>query len=498
MGDPQTAAFPLSTTLNGISIKIAVGGQEVDAFPVSISASRIVALVPSQTPAGAGKVRVSDAGGTTELDVTIVDRNFAIFASKSAITNVGGAYALNLSDAGNTANTLTQPAMSGQQIAVLGSGAGATDQDESNPVSAQNLPGDFQLYIGGKLANILATGRSGTGIDALDLPAGLSGVDWIKAEVPTGVSGCRVSVVAITDGARVSNYATISVSPDGTTCSDPGFLTSDDINAIPTSGSYNVGSIAMSRFTLSIASPIGNIDINTDSASASFERIEARDFRSSAAANYTSIGSCIVSFASSDGSDYANATPPSLLDAGSAINLKGPKGTITMKRNDGGDYASITASGSNSPFFPSQGTPFAEAGNFTADNGSGGADVQSFVTNLTNPQPFTWTNATAIPAVQRSQGVNVTWSGGASDATVIISGASVSDKTTASFTCSANASAGAFQVPAAVTLAMPASSGDGQGALFVLSSAYSRFTAPGLDQGAFVSSGGSFKNLNYK
>jgi uncharacterized protein (TIGR03437 family) len=496
--DAQTAAFPLTPSLNGVSVKIAIDGQEVDALPVSISATRILALVPSQAPTGKGKVRVTDANGTAEVDVTIVERNFGIFAQRGLGTNAGAAYALNLNDAGNTSNSLTQPAIPGQQIAILGSGAGATDQDETNALAQQDLSGDFKLYIGGQLANVLSTGRSGLGVDALGLPAGLSGVDWIKAEVPAGISGCRVSVVAVTDGTLVSNFATISVSPDGATCSDPGYLTSDDINALPASGSYNIGSIAMTRFTLSIASPLGNIDLNTDSASAGFERIDVGDYRTSGGGSYVSIGSCVVTFSAPDGSNTDNAALPTLLDAGAAINLKGPKGTTTLKRSDAGDYASVTVSGSSSPLIPSQGVPFAEAGAFTADNGSGGADVQSFTANLNNPKPFTWSNAASVTAVQRSQGVKVTWTGGASDATVLIAGNSTSGKVSAAFTCSERASAGSFQVPAAVTLAMPASTGDNQGAFFVLSSTYSRFTAPGLDQGVFVSSGGSLKTLSYK
>ena len=496
--DPQTAAFPLQTSLNGVSIKIAVGGQEVDAFPVSISASRILALVPSQTPTGTGKVRVTDASGTTALDVTIVERNFGIFTQKALSGTAGAAYALNLANSANTSNSLTQPAMPGQQIAILGSGAGVTTQDETNAVSAESLTGDFQLFIGGKLAKIISTGRSGVGIDGLTLPAGLSGIDWIKAEVPAGVGGCRISVAAVTDGARTSNFATISVSPDGATCSDPGFLSSNDINALPASGSYNIGSISLSRLTISLASPLGNIDLNTDTAAASFQRLDVSDYSSSAGGSYISIGSCFVIYGTQDGSNLDNIPVPTLLDAGAAITLRGPKGSAVLVRNPTGDYAPVTAIGSSSSMFPSQGTPFADAGAFTADNGSGGVDVQGFTANLNNPIPFTWANADAIISVQRSQGVGITWTGGASDATVIIGGFTGNAMINASFFCYEKASAGKFQVPAAVTLALPVSGGEGQGALLVLSSTFSRFTAPGLDQGIFASSGGSLKTLSFK
>ena len=507
-GDPTTSNYPLTTNLNGVSVKVSVGGLDTDALVVSTSPTRIVALVPSTVTAGTGKVTVTDANGSASGNVTIVDRNFGIFTQKAAAGSVASAYAMNLSDGGNTWNTLTAPATPGQQIAVFGSGAGATTQDETNAVSAESLTGDFQLFIGGKLAAITSVGRSGAGIDALGLPAGLSGIDAITATVPPGVSGCRVAVVAISGSDRVSNFSTIAVSSDGSTCSDPGYLTADDINGLPASGSYNVGAISISRFSVSLSvPPLGDFTLNTDSAVASFSKVDVGDYKSSGSGSYTSIGSCIVVFSSADGSDLDNVVAPAPLDAGAAITLKGPKGTVSMKKGDDGSYAGVSAVGSNSPLFPSQGTPFADAGLFTADNGAGGADVKGFSAKLTNPTPFTWTNQAQINDVTRSKGVNVTWTGGASDATVVISGTSLgTGKTTASFSCTAPASAGSFLVPAAVTLALPptansgpsSATGTGSGALLVLSSTYSRFTAPGLDQGAFSSAGGSLKTLNYK
>ena len=501
--DPQTATLPLTTNLNGVSVKISVGGTDVDALMVSISSSRILALVPSMTPTGTGKVAVTDATGTKTLDVMVVDRNFGIFAQKSSGSNVGAAYAVNLIDGGNTANGLTTPAMPGQQIALLGSGAGATTQDETNAVNAESLSGDFKLYIGGQPASITSTGRSGMSLDGLGLPTGLAGLDSIVAAVPAGVSGCRVSVVAVTGGTRVSNFSTISVSADGTTCSDPGYLNSDDINNLPASGTYNIGAVSMTRFTISISQPqpIGNIDINTDVAVASFSQIDVGDYRSSGGGNYTSIGSCIVYFNSTDPTSVDNYVVPKLLDAGDAISLKGPKATVTMNKTATGEYTPATATGSNSPFFPSQGTPFVDPGAFTASNGAGGADVKGFSANLTNPATFTWTNQAQITDVTRAQGVTVNWTGGASDAIVIITGSSAgTGKISGSFICTAPASARTFTVPAPVTLSLPATGGanSGGGTLSLLASTYSRFTATGLDQGVFASSSGALKTLNYK
>jgi hypothetical protein len=109
-----------------------------------------------------------------------------------------------------------------------------------------------------------------------------------------------------------------------------------------------------------------------------------------------------------------------------------------------------------------------------------------------------WANQAQVAAVTRTQGVNVTWSGGASGSYVSIignSGATIGGKlVSVTFTCLAPVSAGQFTVPVPVLLALPA----GTGSLTLGSSgAIQLFTATGLDLG--VLSGASFtsKSLAY-
>jgi hypothetical protein len=122
-------------------------------------------------------------------------------------------------------------------------------------------------------------------------------------------------------------------------------------------------------------------------------------------------------------------------------------------------------------------------GNFTFV-GTGGKDVGAFNASLTLPLPFSWTNASSISNIARSQGVNVTWTGGAANTYVQITGGSsttVNGKTVSvSFSCQAPQSAGQFTVPAPVLLALPA----GNGSLDVANySNIKTFTATGLDLG---------------
>ena len=131
-----------------------------------------------------------------------------------------------------------------------------------------------------------------------------------------------------------------------------------------------------------------------------------------------------------------------------------------------------------STFLPSSG------GTFTFDNGSGGKDVQHFNAVLTLPAGLSWSNASQIASINRSQGVNVTWTGGAAGSYVEITGGSTAtiggQSTTVAFICLAPVAAGQFTVPAPVLLSLPAGSG-------ILSlgdySNIKLFTAPGIDLG---------------
>jgi hypothetical protein len=158
-------------------------------------------------------------------------------------------------------------------------------------------------------------------------------------------------------------------------------------------------------------------------------------------------------------------------------------------------------------------TPYLEPGNYTVDNGSGGADVGAFTANLTLKTPLTWVNQDAITQVTRSQGVQVTWSGGDPAGDVEITGGvvNISGGTTYSgtFVCKAPVSAGQFTVPAIVTLSMPASvtsSTPGApagtppvptGTLSVGSTVTGTFTATGINLGTISSSVLALKNVSY-
>jgi hypothetical protein len=175
------------------------------------------------------------------------------------------------------------------------------------------------------------------------------------------------------------------------------------------------------------------------------------------------VGPCIVLTLSSITPTPANIviTP---LDAGPAINLNGPNGLKTFPVTKG-SYGGMLGGGIPLPIpgAPPPAPPFIVPGAYTVDNGAGGADIGPFTTSLTLSDPlFEWTNPDANLTVNRSAGVDITFSGGDPDSPVIIQGTvSIIDPTTfkltggAAFTCTVP-NTGEFLVTSDVLNLLPA------------------------------------------
>ena len=227
----------------------------------------------------------------------------------------------------------------------------------------------------------------------------------------------------------------------------------------------------------------------------------------------SSIGTCFVYTGTTAQPTPVDLKRPRGLDAGTGINVTGPKGTKILKKEDmlSGSYSETLASGGFSfPGVPSTGDPegYLVPGNYTFNNGNGGADVGRFNASFTQLQPVVWSNKAAISTVNRSQGVTVNWTGGDPNGWVQIFGFSLSDLSenavTGFFSCLERTSVGTFNVPAAILLALPPSPVGGEigtfsGALGVGGVSTPRdFTAPGLDTGVIVSTSLAMKTVNYQ
>jgi hypothetical protein len=253
----------------------------------------------------------------------------------------------------------------------------------------------------------------------------------------------------------VSNYGTIPVATSGRTCSDPAtsILTASQLQTLANKSTVSYGFIGMGKTT----STTQSITVNgftipgsttvTDSASAAFVRYTSAQF-GSLSQSTTSVGSCtLYTYTLANAGTLPNS-PPTYLNAGSAVNLSGPEGNQALTLQSGLYFNSASPN-----FIPTSG------GVFNFNNGNGGPDVGAFTTSLTVATPLTWTNSSGITTVTRSQGVTVNWTGGNSNTYVKISGSAFSGQSSDSvggyFYCTAPVSAGTFTVPASVLLSLP-------------------------------------------
>jgi hypothetical protein len=189
-------------------------------------------------------------------------------------------------------------------------------------------------------------------------------------------------------------------------------------------------------------------------------------------------GTCIVDLEIPIGSVLV----PSTLDAGPAITVAGPNGSKQLTPLVGSYSAQLGV--------------FLDPGAYTA-SAPGGADVGPFSQNFTIPPPLTWTNQNDITTIDRSTSLDVTWTGGDPNGTIIIDGLSSG----ATFTCTAKTSDQHFSIPDFVLLSLPPTGSSAPAALVTLllsTASTTPFTASGLDSGTISSTVAVGKNVTYQ
>ena len=490
---PTQAAYPLTTNLNGTSVKVTVAGTAVDALIVSVSATQVIALLPSTTPTGTGTAVVAVNGTpSASAPILVVASAFGIY---TADQSGSGPAQVTLTDY-QTPVTLAAPATPEEPLVLMGTGLGAYNGDETNPPMGVDLSSTVTLYVGSQVAAVSYAGRSMA-----------PGVDEIDFTVPDGTNGCYVPVAVAVNGV-ISNFSSISVSPDGSTCSDPAGLPSSAISQVSAGGNLRVGFIELQRIGFSATVPIlGTVNIKQDSGAAYFYNFNnSALIASRGISSISSFSSCTVLVCTGTTCIPDNsALNVPRLDAGPNINITGPAGSATLPASANvGEYHGPL--GSSNPLTPST---FLNPGAFTA-SGSGGNDVQAFTANLTIPALLAWTNQSSFKGtIDRTQNLTINWSGGADPDYVAIFGTSTSATTpqvTATFVCTEKASAGTFQVPSYVLEALPVSGTLSQSGVnlpggFLLVGNYplsNTFSAPGLDLGFFTHTVVNGINIGYK
>jgi uncharacterized protein (TIGR03437 family) len=494
----QAGSFPLPTNLGGTSITVTVAATTVSCIMIYTSANQVAAILPSSAPVGTGTLTLTFNGSaSSSVAITVVSGSFGIFTLNEAGTGPG-----IITDANYKLIERNNTAKAGDVLIIWGTGLGPVTGNEAGgalPGDMPNIP--ITVYIGGQKASVSYRGRSGC----------CAALDQIVFTVPAGVTGCSVPVT-VQIGNTVGNYVTTALGTGGT-CTDP--TSPNNITTIlQNGGSFGFASLGRSTSSTPAIGPIPASTTTTDTGSASFVKYTAQQL--ALAQNpfqaYT-IGSCVVYTYSGQSASIVDPIKPVGLDAGNQITVNGPNGTKQLPELSGSTKGVYTAtlgggSGLNPPPL------YLSPGSYTL-TGPGGADVGAFSLNLTVPPNLTWTNMSSVAAspIIRANGQLITWTGGDPNGNVTISGGSLvfnvstpNASVGAFFLCTAPVSAGQFNIPAPVLLALPPSSTISTGGISIPTGSlavggYSqvvKFTAPGLDVGYADTSVTSTATVTYQ
>jgi uncharacterized protein (TIGR03437 family) len=458
-------AYPLETTLGGVSVQISSGGTALNAIPIFVGPNQINAILPGSTPTSpAATLRVTYNGQTSNtVSFQVIAHSFGIFTVNSASIGAG-----IITGANRQLYSVHSPANPGAAATIWGTGIGASPADDGaappQQIDMPNLP--LSIYVGTQLAAVTYRGR-----------ASFTGEDQINFVVPSGITDCNVPV-AVQIGNVVSNFATMPIAPAGQSCPDP----APPVPTLANPSSALTGNITLTRTTL-----IGTTTSTTDYGQAFFgdPQVNAFPYVPPFFGNPYSVpaGTCIGS-----------VTFPPLIDT-----LEGPMdvGPITINGPNGSQQLPTFPSFSPAQLGGGSGANaqplFLSAGDYTASATAGtevyGA-VGAFSQNFTIPQLLTWTNQGSISTVDRSAGLDVTWAGGDPDGTVQITG-------DVAFICNAKISDQHFTIPAFVLLSYPAAISPA-GNLTLGTVSTTAFTASGISSGTINSVVLFVKSVTYQ
>lgn len=482
-------AFPLSTTLGGVSIVVAQGSRTVAAIPVFVSGSQVNAIMPSDTPLGTATIYVTYEGKTSSGTAQVVPANVGIFSVNSSGSGPG--IITTSSDAIIGYNSAAHP---GDTLIIWGTGLGAISGSDADAPPVGNVGASNPIvYIGGAHVTPSYHGRSGC----------CSGLDQIVFQLPSDITGCNVPV-SVQTGSTTSNFVSLAIAPSGSdTCTDPSGLAASELTMSAANGSASIGNIIYQ--TYNDTSPGfnlfggGSTEVSTGTQEAgTFAKYQFTDL--TALSPILNSGACTVYTFKGTSFTAPGVTASMGLDAGSTI-------TVTEGNSQGEIKESSANKGSYSARYE---LPAGGSATFTAP---GGANVGPFsVTLPIGTENLDWTNENSISSITRSSGVNVTWSGADPGGTVQITGFSVggataSDAAGAGFTCTAPGNANQFTVPASVLQSLPASASFNTSILSIAtgslgissSSAPVWFSATGLDFGrAYTQSEFSNSTVTYQ
>jgi uncharacterized protein (TIGR03437 family) len=463
-------SVPFPTELSGsrVSFTPAAGGAALEARLWYTSAGQLAGLLPSTAAAGDYDVRVVFNNQTSApRRVRVVERNFGFATAASNGAGPAQATNANLNNGlslvrfttGSLGDYQHRPAYPGETLVLWGTGLGPDAQsDVSGGTSGdQTAAGSVRVLVGGVEHTPGYAGRSN----------GSPGLDQINFTLLSNVArGCTVSL-QVRAGGRLSNLGSIAIANSGEAeCTHP-TLTRTQLQNLDRGGTITAGSLFLSKTTLRLTVPgLGSFDSVTELAGGGFSRFNISQIGD---ANFSliQVGACTVIRRTGDPATIATGVLPQTLNAGNQLTLNGPNVSNRALPNQMNTY-SATLYQSGFMGVGGTGSPTLTQGQYTI-TGPGGPDVGAFTAMINFPGAFTWTNESAVPAViPRSQNLPITWTGGGDGLVSIIGfgGARVGGTDTSPivdatvFTCTAQASAGAFSVPSSVLQQLPQVSAD--------------------------------------
>ena len=472
----KVAEAALGVELAGVTAKVTVDKTTTDINLYSVSETRVVGILPAATPIGNGTLTLTYAEKTSvPAPLKVVTSTFGIVSV--AANGVGTAKAIYAADAHPV--TFLNSANPGETLVFEGTGLGAdmAMNDETmwieSPTDMPDMP--FEFYFGSVKAQVNYRGRSNQ-----------PGWDRVEVVVPDGISGCFTSAYAKT-GEAVSNFVTVPIASEGRICIEQGFAVSE-VEVLLSREVVNAGWLSLGQFsnTLPAIGPLPASTTITDSANAGFIQNTPFAYGNYGGRGDPGFGSCVVTQGTA--TNIVRPTALRYLDAGDFIPLTLPNGTAVrlLKEQPIPSYVYSSAPPERPSFIPKEGGTF-------RFNITGGEDIGATEVTIKTNGAFTWENRSKLTDVNRSSGLEVTWTGGDPDTYMIIYGASATNTDPSvftSFNCAERVEAGKFSIPRDVLSSMVASAvipGPFQipsGQLAIINyKVPEKFSADGLDSG---------------
>jgi uncharacterized protein (TIGR03437 family) len=435
----SAGAYPLSTTLGGVSVRITQGSRTFDAYPVFVIEGQVNFLVPSTVPVGAAEVRVTYNGETSAAAPAQIVRSAPGIFTFSAGGSAQRAVAQNYVSASETPVNLPDASASpGQTLIVYGTGLGSISAPDNQAPPAGDLgAGAIEVLVGGAPARVSYAGRS---------PC-CAGLDQIVFELPANTPvGCSTPLV-VRAGDAYSNVGDISVSSRGGRCVEA--ITVGESGQVCLNGAGGQFTLYESFSQRLQAVEIPGISPNFVIASGAgyFVRVSG-----CAPVPALGLGSCSVS-TRAVGANPASPSPqptPELptstytvtyLDAGSTLTLRTPAVEVPFLRSG------VAYSGRFPPFSVSDPKPALTAGEYTFSS-TGGRDLGAFSSTFSFA-PLRLTSHSNGGNFDASQPPTLRWSGGEYARDYLnVSASLVDDRFVSTVQCLiAGGQAGSFTLP---------------------------------------------------